>query len=69
MWKVLGGKLLGKIKIMNVNSLACLRVKGGEGEWFRIDSGVIQGCIMPPWLFNEYMEAVMKEEGWMEGEE
>ena len=25
---------------------------------FRIDSGVIQGCIMSPWLFNVYMKEV-----------
>ena len=26
-----------------------------------IDSGVRQGCIMSPWLFNAYIDAVMKE--------
>ena len=36
-------------------------VKGCESEWFRIDSGVRQGCIMSPWLFNVYMDRVMKE--------
>ena len=38
-------KLLNGIKDMYVDSLACFRVKGGESEWFRIDSGVRQGCI------------------------
>ena len=38
-----------------------LRVKGGESEWFRIESGVRQGCIMSPWLVNVYMDGVMKE--------
>ena len=28
------------------NSLACIRVKGGESERFRVDSWVRQGCIM-----------------------
>ena len=28
---------------------------------FRINSGARQGCIMSPWLFNVYMDAVMKE--------
>ena len=41
---------------MYVNSLTCVRVKGGESECFRIDSGVRQGCIMCPWLFNVYMD-------------
>ena len=30
------GKLLNVIKSMYVNSVACVRVKGGEGECFRI---------------------------------
>ena len=28
---------------------------------FRINSGVRQSCMMSPWLFNVYMNAVMKE--------
>ena len=43
-------KLLNGIKSMYVNSLACVRVKGGESV-----------CIMSPWLFNVYMDTVMKE--------
>ena len=43
LWQVLrlydvGGKLLSGIKSMCINSLACVGVKGGESEWFRIDS-------------------------------
>ena len=58
MW---GGKLLRGIKSIYVDSLFCVRVKGSTSEWFRIDSGVRQGCIMHPCLFNVYMDAVMKE--------
>ena len=32
--------------------LACIRVKGDENEYFRIDRGVRKGCVMSPWLFN-----------------
>ena len=46
---------------MYVDSLPCVRVKGGESEWFRIDNGVKQGCIMSPWLFNAFMDTVVKE--------
>ena len=52
MW---GGKLL------YVDNSACVSVKGGESERFKIDSGVKQGCIMSPWLFNVYMDGVTKE--------
>ena len=65
LWQVLrmydvGGILLNGIKSVYVNSLACVRVKGGESECFRIDSGVRQVCIMFSWLFNVYMDAVIK---------
>ena len=46
---------------MYVNSIPCVKVKGVESEYFRIDSGVIQVCIMSPWLFSVYICAVMKE--------
>ena len=49
-----GGKLLlNGIKGMYVNSLACVRVKGGESERFMIDVGMRQECMLSPWLFNE----------------
>ena len=41
-----GGKLLSGIESMYVDSSACVRVKGGESERFKIDSGVRQGCTM-----------------------
>ena len=55
------GKLLKGIKSAYVNSLACVRLKGVERECFRIDRCVRQNLIMSPWLFNMYMDAVMKE--------
>ena len=59
--RAFGGKLFSRIKSIYVDSLACVRVKGGENEWLRIDSKVRQGCIMSPWLFNEYMDAMIEE--------
>ena len=52
---------MSEIKSMYADSSACVRVKVGEGEQFRIDCGVRQGYIMSPWLFNLYMDGVMKE--------
>ena len=45
-----------------VNNLPWIRVKGGESECLRIDSGVKYGFIMSLWLFNVYMDAVIKRE-------
>ena len=53
--------LVNDIKSIYANTLACFRVKGGECSCFRIDSGMRQGCTMSPWLFNVYMDAVMKK--------
>ena len=66
LWQVLRmydgeGKLLSGIRSMYVDSSACVRIKGGESEWFGIDSGVRQRCIISPWLLNVYMDGVMKE--------
>ena len=62
-WQVLriydkGAKLLSGIKSMYVDSSACVRVKRGESERFKMDSGGRQGCIMSPWLFIVYMDVV-----------
>ena len=52
LWQVLrmydvGGKLLSVIKNMYGDGSACVRVKGGETERFRIESGVRQGFSYP----------------------
>ena len=61
LWQVLKmhdveGKFFNGIKSMYVDISACVRVKEGEIQRFRIDSGVVQGCIMSPWLFNIWMK-------------
>src|SRR5678815_3054874 len=56
-----GGRLLNGIKSMYEDSEACVRINGVNGDWFRINSGVRQGCVMSPWLFNLCMDGFMKE--------
>ena len=51
-----GGKLLNGIKSLFVNSLVCIRVKGGEGECFKINRDVRQDFIMSHWFFNVYRD-------------
>ena len=54
--------MLNLMKKMHLRGLACVRVKGVESEWFRIDSDVRHWSIMSPWLFNVLcMDAVVKE--------
>ena len=51
---------MNSIKSIYVNGLTGIKVKGAEGECFRINNGVRQGCIVSPWLFIVYMDAVKK---------
>ena len=30
-------------------------------EWLQVDVGLRQGCVMFPWLFNAYMDGVVRE--------
>ena len=46
---------------MYVDSLVCVGVKGGGGGSTVCDSEVRHGYIMSPWLFNVYMDTMMKE--------
>ena len=65
LWQVLrmynvGGKLMNGIKSVYVNSLPCVRAKGGGNEGFRINSGVRQWCVMSPLALYVYMDVVME---------
>ena len=66
MWRVLrgygvNGKLLRAVQCMYEGSEACVRVCREESEWFEVNVDLRQGCVMSPWLFNVYMDGVMKE--------
>ena len=38
-----------------------MRVCRQESDWFSVRVGLHQGCVMSPWLFNVYMDGVMRE--------
>ena len=66
MWDVLkvygvGGKLLNGVKAFYRNASACVRIDGEMSDCFAIKGGVRQGCVMSPWLFNLYMDGVIRE--------
>ena len=66
LWQVLrlygiGGRLLNAVKSFYVESRACVRVGNSESDWFDVKVGLRQGCVMSPWLFNMYIDGVMRE--------
>ena len=45
----------------NIDSKACVRVGNDVIEWFPVNVGLRQGCVMFPRLFNVYMDGVVRE--------
>ena len=45
-----------------------IKVGEKQSEWFNVDQGVRQGCTLSPWLFNVFLDAIVKEarEGFVE---
>ena len=59
MWQMLrvygvGRKLLKAVQSFCVDSRACVRVGNDVSEWFPVNVGLRQGCVMSPWLFCIY---------------
>ena len=42
---------------------ATVRIGHGKADWFQIGKGIGQGCILSPWLFNLYVEYIMRNPG------
>ena len=42
---------------------ATVRTEHGTTDWFQIGKGVHQGCMLPPCLFNLYIEYIMRNAG------
>ena len=66
MWQMLrvygvGGKLLKAVQSFCVDSMVCVRVRNDVSEWFPVNGGLRQGGVMSPWLFNVYMDGVVRE--------
>ena len=55
-----GGRLLRGVKSLYVGSKACVRVGNEVSEWFPVRVGLRQGCVMSPWLFNLYIDGVVR---------
>ena len=40
-----------------------VRTRHGTTDWFQVEKGVRQGCILSPCLFNLYVEYIMRSAG------
>ena len=44
-----------------VDRRACVRVRNDVSEWFPVNVGLRHRWVMSPWLFNVYMNCVVRE--------
>ena len=51
------------MRILYAGQEATVRTRHGTIYWFQIGKGVRQGCILSPYLFNLYVEYIMKNTG------
>ena len=55
------GKLLKAVQSFYVDSRACVPVGNDVREWFPVKVEFRQGCVTSPWLFNVYMNGVVRD--------
>ena len=66
MWQMLrvyvvGGKLLKSVQSFYADSKVCVQVGNDVSEFFPVNVGLRQGCVMSVWLFNVYVNGVIRE--------
>ncbi|KAF7241347.1 Retrovirus-related Pol polyprotein from type-2 retrotransposable element R2DM [Varanus komodoensis] len=68
LWQVLKGMgvpdyLICLLRNPYMGQEATVRTGHGTTDWFKIEKGVRQGCILSPCLFNFYAEHIMRKAG------
>jgi hypothetical protein len=66
MWEVLGmygvgGRILGAITRMFEEITVCVRIGRKLGWKFKVEVGLLQGRVMSPWLFNIFIDGMVRE--------
>ena len=54
-------KIVNIIEALYKDTECAIVIDGHITEWFKVNIGVRQGCILSPTLFNIFLEFVMKE--------
>ena len=68
LWRILKemglpDQLTSLLRNLYTGQEATVRTGHGTTDWFQIEKGVPQGCILSPCLFNLYAEYIMKNSG------
>ena len=64
-WKEMGipGHLTSLLRNLYAGQETTVRTGHGTTDWFQIQKGVCQGCILSPCLFNLYVKYIMRNAG------
>ena len=57
------GHLICLLRNLYAGQEATVRTGHGKTDWFQIEEGVHQGCILSPCLFKFYAECIMQNAG------
>ena len=62
LWKILGIPDQLTCLLINLYEGKEATVRSGHGtmDWFKLEKGVCQGCILSPYLFDLYAECIMQ---------
>jgi hypothetical protein len=66
LWRILRvywvpSKIVELLEDLQTGTLATVRLGGDLGQEFSVGSGVRQGCIVAPLLFNVFLDFVVKQ--------
>ena len=56
----LNGYVMNTLKSLYDNVSCCVQINGAKSEWFDVNMGLKQGCILSPLLFNLYINDLVK---------
>ena len=57
----ISGTFLTALRSLYKGVKACVRINGKMTEWFNVDLGVKQGCVLSPCLFSLFFDSLSDE--------
>ena len=56
-----GDRLVRAVQTMYMECDTRVKMRKKHSEWFTVDQGTRQGCSLSPWVFNLFVDTIVKE--------